>query len=77
MSEPYFNSKKDIDNYLKKYNFDAILLYKTRDTAAISYLEENNQWKIAYQDYNKYDYDSENKTKENKSGFIIFEKAGD
>lgn len=77
LSEPYFNSKKDIDNYLKKYNFDAILLYKTRDTAAISYLEENNQWKIAYQDYNKYDYDSKNKTKENKSGFIIFEKAGD
>lgn len=77
LSEPYFNSKKDIDNYLKKYNFDAILLYKTRDTAAIAYLEQNNQWKIAYQDYNKYDYDNENKAKENKSGFIVFEKVGD
>ena len=78
LSTEYFTSSKDVKDYLNKYNFDAILLYKTRDGAAITYLDESKDWKKVYEDVDKsadIEGKCKGKSKNNQSGFVVFEKV--
>lgn len=78
LSSEYFTSSKDVKDYLNKYNFDAILLYKTRDGAAISYLDESKDWIKVYEDVDKsadIEGKYKDKSKNDQPGFVVFEKA--